>query len=275
MRIAIVDDDEQQRVLLKGYVERFFSELNQSFTLVCFASSVDFASDYTVSFDIILLDIDMPHMNGIEAAKKIRQVDSSAVILFITNMAQCAIYGYEVNALDFMLKPVGYFNLSVKLARAIKQVPKRKSISLKAEGKNLFLDKDDIYYVEGHNQYVIYHTGLGNLKTHSTLKETETKLQPGFSRCSNSFIVNMRHVTCIDGTDVVVGKERLPISRAHKKSFWEDVNKGIFPKPFPPGLWRLPVGWGSSHRGKYTRAQRRGFKPHLCVLIFCNSAYPC
>lgn len=151
MRIAIVDDDEQQRVLLKGYVERFFSELNQSFTLVCFASSVDFASDYTVSFDIILLDIDMPHMNGIEAAKKIRQVDSSAVILFITNMAQCAIYGYEVNALDFMLKPVGYFNLSVKLARAIKQVPKRKSISLKAEGKNLFLDKDDIYYVEGHN----------------------------------------------------------------------------------------------------------------------------
>lgn len=87
MRIAVVDDDEEQRALLKEYIERYFSELGQDFTLVSFSSSIDFVSDYTSSFDIILLDIDMPHMNGIEAARKVRQVDEHAVILFITNMA--------------------------------------------------------------------------------------------------------------------------------------------------------------------------------------------
>lgn len=225
MRIAIVDDDEKQLALLKEYIETYFSKAGQNFTLVSFASSIDFVSDYTASFDIIILDIDMPHMNGIEAAKKIRQVDTRAVILFVTNMAQCAIQGYEVNALDFILKPVSYFNFSVKLMRAIKQIPKDQKISLSADGKRVFLDKSDIYYVEGHNQYVIYHTAAGNYKIHATLKETEQKLQPGFSRCSNSFIVNIRHLNSIDGTDAVVGSERLPISRSHKKSFWEDVNK--------------------------------------------------
>ena len=225
MRIAVVDDDEEQRALLKEYIERYFSELGQDFTLVSFSSSIDFVSDYTSSFDIILLDIDMPHMNGIEAARKVRQVDEHAVILFITNMPQFAIQGYEVNALDYMLKPVGYFNFSVKLTRAIRHIPKDQKIALSTEGRHIFLDKSDIYYVEGHDQYVIYHTVTGNYKIHCTLKETEQKLQPGFSRCNNSYIVNIRHLTCTDGADAIVGNDRLPISRSRKKGFLEDVNR--------------------------------------------------
>ncbi len=225
MRIAIVDDDARQRALLQEYIDRYFNEQNMRYECVGFVSGMDFVSDYTVPFDIILLDIDMPHLNGIETAKKIRQVDARAVILFITRMAQYAIQGYEVEALDYMIKPVSYFNFSVKLSRAVRQIPRRRNISLNTDGKLVFVNEEDVLYVEGYNQYVIYHTVSGSYKVHSTLKEAEKSLQDGFSRCNNSFIVNMRYLTSIEGTEAVVGKERLPISHGRKKSFLEDVNR--------------------------------------------------
>ena len=225
MRLAIVDDDAQQRSLLEEYVKKYFEEQGKVCDVVCFSSGVDFASDYAAPFDIILLDIDMPHMNGIEAAKKIRQVDEHAVIIFITRMAQYAIQGYEVDALDFMVKPVSYFNLSVKLARAVRKVPRRSSIAVSADGKTVFLGEDDIFYIDGHNQYVIYHTVSGNYKVHSTLKEAEKQLSAAFSRCNNSFIVNLRYLSHLENADAVVGSERLPVSRGRRKAFLEDVNR--------------------------------------------------
>lgn len=227
MKLAIVDDDPQQLAVLEDYVQKYFAERKELTQIVCFRSGVDFVSDYHAPFDIIMLDIDMPHMNGIEAAKKIRQVDQNAVILFITRMAQYAIRGYEVQAFDFIVKPVDYFHLSVKLTRAIRQVPKNERISINADGRNIFLDGKDILYVEGDNQYVIYHTVTGEYKVHSTLKETEKLLGDGFSRCNNSFIVNIRYLRRIDGNNAVVGGAELPISRGYKKRFVDDVNRSL------------------------------------------------
>lgn len=225
MRLAIVDDDAQQRALLEEFVKKYFDERGQRFQCVCYASSVDFVSDYNVPFDIILLDIDMPHLNGIDAAKKIRRVDEHAVILFITHMAQYAIRGYEVQALDFMVKPVTYFNLSAKLTRALRQIPRRHTFTINTEGKLLFLSEDDVLYIEGNNQYVIYHTASGNYKVHSTLKEAERQLHGGFSRCNNSFIVNLRYLSRVEGGEAVVQDSHLPISRGRKKPFLEDINR--------------------------------------------------
>lgn len=225
MRIAIVDDDPHQLSELEGYVQKYFAERRELCQVVCFRSGVDFVSDYRTAFDIILLDIDMPGLDGISAAKKIRQVDQNAVILFITRMAQYAIRGYEVQAFDFIVKPVDYFHFSVKLTRAIRQIPREESISISTEGQNIFLSSKDILYVEGDNQYVIYHTVTGEYRVHSTLKETEKLLGKGFSRCSNSFIVNIRYLRRIDGNNAIVGEATLPISRGHKKSFVDDVNR--------------------------------------------------
>ena len=225
MRLAIVDDDPEQLAELESYVQKYFAERKELCQIVCFHSGVDFVSDYNAPFDIILLDIDMPDLDGINAAKKIRQVDQNAVILFITRMAQYAIRGYEVQAFDFIVKPVDYFHFSVKLTRAIRQVPKSERISINAEGRSIFLEGKDILYVEGDNQYVIYHTVADEYKVHSTLKETERLLGEGFTRCNNSFIVNMRYLQRIEGNEAVVGNTRLPISRGYKKSFIDEVNR--------------------------------------------------
>lgn len=225
MRIAVIDDDAKQRKELFSYVEKYFSERGMSYECQTFPWGIDFVSDYSVPYDIIFLDIEMPGMDGLTAAKKIREVDSHVVIIFITRMAQYAIKGYEVNAMDFMIKPVEYFNLSLKLARAVKSVLRRKTFSVVSEGRTIVLSEDDVYYVEGCNQYVVYHTEKENYKVHDTLKNTEQNLSSSFSRCNNSFIVNLNYVSKIDGNDVFVGREILPVSRARKKGFMEDLNK--------------------------------------------------
>lgn len=226
MRIAIVDDDEKQRKQLREFVERYSSE--KSLDAVCFEfqSGLNFASDYTEPFDIILLDIEMPLMDGLTAAQYVRKTDEEAVIIFITHMAQYAIKGYEVNALDFMVKPVTYFNLATKLNRALKVLPRRNILKLDiAGGGTQILPLKDIHYVEGSNQYVIYHTLDREFKVHTSLKAAEEKLGRGFARCNNSFIVNLAHVSSIVGNDVYVGKVSLPISRSRKKEFVADVNR--------------------------------------------------
>ena len=226
MRVAIVDDDEKQRKQLRDYVEKYASE--KSLDAVCFEfnSGLNFASDYTEPYDIILLDIEMPLMDGLTAAEYVRRTDGEAVIIFITHMAQYAIKGYEVDALDFMVKPVTYFNLAAKLNRAVKVLPRRNILKLDiAGGGTQIIPLKDIYYVEGSNQYVIYHTLDREFKVHTSLKAAEEKLGRGFARCNNSFIVNLSHVSSITGNDVYVGKVPLPISRARKKDFVSGVNR--------------------------------------------------
>lgn len=169
MRLAIVDDDEKQRKQLKEYVEKYSGE--KGLDLVCFEfeSGLNFASDYKEPFDI-----EMPHMDGLTAAEYVRKTDGEAVIIFITRMAQYAIKGYEVNALDFMVKPVTYFNLATKLNRALKVLPRRGVLKLDiAGGGTQILSLKDIHYVEGSNQYVIYHTLDREFKTHTSLRDAE------------------------------------------------------------------------------------------------------
>ncbi len=226
MRIAIVDDDEKQRKALREYVERYSGEKGLDIVCAEFDSGLNFSSDYNEPFDIILLDIEMPHMDGLTAAQHVRKTDEEAEIIFITHMAQYAIKGYEVNALDFMVKPVTYFDLSVKLNRAMRTLPQRSPVKLDvAGGGTQILSLKDIHYVEGSNQYVVYHTLDREYKVHTSLRAAEEKLGKSFVRCNNSFIVNLSHVSSIVGNDVYVGKVPLPISRARKKDFVCSVNR--------------------------------------------------
>ena len=95
-----------------------------------FADGAEIAAPYKPGFDIILLDVDMPQLGGMSAAERIREQDENVVLVFVTNMAQCAIRGYEVDALDFVVKPVSYAPFSMRLARAIKRVRSRAALTI-------------------------------------------------------------------------------------------------------------------------------------------------
>ena len=130
IHIAIVEDDPQVREQLVGYVRRYERQFGRMFDLTTFSDGDEIVSDYRAVYDIILLDIEMQRMDGMTAAEAIRRVDKDVILIFITNMAQFAIRGYAVDALDYVLKPVPYFAFSQQLQKAVDRLRKRQTVFL-------------------------------------------------------------------------------------------------------------------------------------------------
>ena len=180
------------------------------------------------SMTSFLMDVEMKFMDGMSAAEEIRKVDTEVVIIFITNMAQYAIRGYAVDALDYVLKPVSYFAFSQRLSRAIGRMKKRetKMIMVSMKGGTVRINIANIYYIESQGHTLILHTILGDYETTGTMKEMEEKLADmNFCRGNKGYLINLAHVDGItDGCAMVKG-ERLVLSRARKKEFMEELTK--------------------------------------------------
>ena len=119
MRVAIVDDEEAVREELADYLQRFSAESGVKLEVVPFSSGDVFLNHYSPVYNIIIFDIDMPGTNGMDVARQVRAKDRSVTIMFMTNIAQYAIAGYEVDAVDYILKPIGYYDFSMKFYRTV------------------------------------------------------------------------------------------------------------------------------------------------------------
>jgi len=223
--IAIVDDEERYIDNILSFLARYFGE-NQTagmqYTTVIFRDGKELLSGYEPKFDIIFLDIEMSEVNGFSAAQIIRKRDAKTAIIFVTRMANYAIKGYEVNALDFMVKPIDYFQFSIKLKKAIKYVElhREKQIKLEVNGDIRWLSASEIKYVEIQNHNLILHLPDEQLKTWCSLKSIAEQLgAEGFAYCNRCYLVNLRYVTGIDKNDCLLGKERLAVSRYKRKEF--------------------------------------------------------
>ena len=189
-----------------------------------FDSGISFVHSFASQFDIILLDVAMPYIDGIETARRIREIDSEVVLLFVTNQAQHAIRGYEVDAMDYILKPISYFAFSQRLKRALSRVSRREEpclvLNLKSEPRKLKISS--IYYIEVRDHSLVYHTMDGDYSVFGSLKDVEQRLSAHhFVRCNKGYLVSLRHVDRIeDGCAVVQGKPLL-ISRNRRNSFLE------------------------------------------------------
>ena len=128
MRIAIVEDEQACADTLQKYLQQYGQEFSQELDVTQYENGAVFLREFRSQFDIILLDISMPVMDGMETARQIRKIDSDVVLLFVTSLSQYAIRGYEVNAMDYILKPVSYFAFSQRLNRAMARV-KRSTVS--------------------------------------------------------------------------------------------------------------------------------------------------
>lgn len=148
IRIAIVEDDEKYIVTLKKYLEQYKEETGQEIEITVYHDGDEIAAFYRAQFDIILMDIEMKFIDGMTAAEEIRKKDTKVSIIFITNAPQYAIRGYEVGALDYILKPVPYFTFSQKLSRAVAKMEKRsrKWITIPVKGGAMRMDLSDVYY---------------------------------------------------------------------------------------------------------------------------------
>ena len=159
-----------------------------------------------------------------DAAEEIRKADTEVVIIFITNMAQYAIRGYAVDALDYVLKPVSYFAFSQRLNRAISRMKKReqKVITVNIKGGAVRINIANIYYIESQGHNLVLHTILGDYESAGTMKEVEEKLQGlNFCRGNKGYLINLQHVDGIQDGCAVVKGEPLLLSRSRKKEFME------------------------------------------------------
>ena len=225
-RIAIVEDSPRHSIKLKEYLDRYQAESGAVFQVETWSNGLSFLEGYRSDCDVILMDIEMPHLNGIETARRLRKLDGEVCLIFVTYMAKYALEGYEVQAMDFLLKPVEYPGFAMKLRRALQHRDRARSrggalVINTADGLRR-ADIQDIYYVEVLNHTLIYHTGQGELTERGAIRDREEALEAhGFVRCSNSFLINMGYVEYLTQGTVVIKGRSIPISRARKKAFLE------------------------------------------------------
>lgn len=222
IKIAIVDDEKQEQKILVQYYRKLQRELNMELSLVVFSSGEQLLEGFDGSFDLICLDIDMGGMDGVSTAKEIRKMDREVKLVFVTNMAQMAIRGYEVQALDFILKPVQYYAFAMKMQSVLSMIgnDKSRNLVLGTPGGMQKISTADLMYVEVHGHYLDYHARQGVFKQKASLKELEEKLAGlSFKRCNNCYLVNLKYVNGVDKDDVKVGEDWLKISRPRKKEF--------------------------------------------------------
>lgn len=225
--VAIVEDSPAEAELLRSYFARFTKEHGVEFTLTCFASGEEFLNKYRPAYDLVLMDIGLPGHNGMETAAALRERDRSVTLIFVTNMAQFAVKGYEVDAFDFVVKPVGYSNFALKLQRALNKLDTRRDteVLVTLSDSMVRLSASQIKYIEISGHRMVYHTTDGELYAYGNLKEVEASLGGGmFARCNNCYLVNLNYVRAVQGHTVTVGTDELQISRPRRKAFIQALN---------------------------------------------------
>ena len=230
LNIAIVEDDPQAAGLLTAYLDRYAQERGTSCNSVIFNDAVDFLTGYKASFDLVFMDIELPGLDGMEAARRLREVDRSVILIFVTNMANFAVKGCEVDALDFIVKLVAYFPFSIKLDRAVKRLESRqeRELLVPAEDGVVCLKCSEVTYIEVMQHRITYHTRDKSYTGYGSLKKIEPLLpEKVFAKCNSCYVVNLRYVRQIKDFSVLVGEDWLAISHARRKPFLSALNEYI------------------------------------------------
>lgn len=221
LEIAIVEDEEAAAQRLQSCLERYFAEQNEPFQVTRFARTSLFLDGYDPRFDLVFMDIQLPDGNGMDAARKLRTMDPTVSLIFVTNLAQYAVKSYEVEALDFVVKPVNYYQLAMKMNRALRVIHRRQGIRLTVATEHglRVLPSQELVLVEVFDHQLVYHTEQEQFQTRGSLSRLEEQLKgQGFIRISVNCLISMRHVTAVEGSEVrLTGGERRFISRAQKK----------------------------------------------------------
>lgn len=226
VRIAIVEDSPRDLEQLQGFLRQYEHENGQSFSVKAFSNPLTFLSEYKMEYDLVFLDIELPQLDGISTARRLREKDGEVALVFVTNMEQCAVKGYEVDALDFVVKPIHYYRFSAMMGKVLRYHARHgeKVLMVRSANRLARLRLSQIYYIEIRDHLLMYHTDMGNLEAWGSLSEIEESLAgDGFLRCSSSYLVNLRHIDVVEGGTVLVHGDKLPISQRKRKAFLNSV----------------------------------------------------
>lgn len=226
LRVAIVEDEDAAAGQLERCLAQFSASSGQECSSVRFPDAVAFLEEYQPVYDLVFMDIKMPGMDGMAAARRLREMDGVTLLIFVTNMVQYAVNGYEVDALDFIVKPVRYPSFEMKLRRALQvlRMKRGSEVLISLDGVVKVLPSVTIRYIEVMNHDLTYHTEEGVFRTRGKLGAVEQQLPAeSFFRCSVSYLVNLRYVTQVSSDTVWVAGDELPVSRSRRKELMSAI----------------------------------------------------
>lgn len=231
VKIAIVEDDSAAAKLLASYLDRFAREHDTAFEVSTYQDAVSFLDPYRPCFDVVFMDIELPHMNGMDAARRLRELDRQIVLVFVTNMAQYAVKGYEVDALDFIVKPVAYPDFAFKMKRVLNalKVSRERQIAIPLARKGMCrVSVSKLLYVEVANHKLRYHFADQILESGGALSKVEHELRTwNFLRCNSCYLVNPQYIEWVRGYTVKVGDDELQISHPKRKEFIKGLTEWL------------------------------------------------
>ncbi|WP_431836469.1 LytR/AlgR family response regulator transcription factor [Cellulomonas sp. Y8] len=221
--VAVVEDEDVAAQRLTAALRRYQAERGVPLHVRRHVDGTGLVAGYRPGTDLLLLDIEMPGLDGVAAAELVRRRDPDVAIVFVTNAAAQAVRGYAVGALGFLLKPVSYDALARELDRAVERARSRAdaTVDLVTEDGPLRLSTADVVCLEASRRRVVVDTLDGRYAVAGPLKQRERDLAPhGFFRCHHGYLVNLRHVVAVRQATcrLVTGRE-VPVSRPHRAAF--------------------------------------------------------
>lgn len=232
INIAIVEDSTEDLSNCLNLLNRYSEEKGYKFDIQTFSSGDAFLMRFKSQYDFIILDINLSALNGIDVARSIRKKDEEVVIMFATNLAKYATSGYEVDAIDFVLKPLSYASFYLRMEKVMKKIKKKENyfVVVPYDGGFNKINISDVLYIEVIAHDILFHL-INNEKitTSGTLKKFEEQLKNHrFIRCNSCYLVNARKIKRVEKLDIqLINDEKIAISHPKKKSFMDSFKKYI------------------------------------------------
>lgn len=198
MIIAICDDEE----LIREQVKNLVVKQQPDASVNLYSTGEELLAE-NKSFDMVFLDIQMDGMNGIEAARKLRERNAQTIVIFITGMREYVFEAFDVHAFQYLLKPIMEEKFREVFLQAEAEAGRRekyveKLLWIKNGKRKLPLKQDDIFYIENRAKKLEIHTREGVVETYAPMKDAEAQLKDSFFRCHRGYLVNMAYITEYD-----------------------------------------------------------------------------
>ncbi len=224
LKIAVCDDNKVDQDYIIKLLYEYANENGVILEIQTFISAEQFLFQYAdeKDYQIIVLDIEMEQMNGVELAKKLREDNKEIQIFFVTGFSDYISEGYEVDALHYLMKPVSKEKLFRVMEKAVSNLKKEEKVLLvQGNGELLKVLTKKIFYVEVFSHSCSIHTTDGVIETKMTISDLEKKLFDGFIRVHRSYLVNLERIKKIAKAEIFMENgNRVPLSRRRYK----DVN---------------------------------------------------
>lgn len=223
IKIAVCDNEPVMCEQLKSMVSSKLEQWGEACRITSYVHGASLLVS-SLDFDLILLDIQMPGLNGMELARRLREKEFGGVLIFVTVLRECMEDAFEVEAMDYLCKPVDEARLERALKRSLKRLGAREDpcLLVRTMGWCRRVSLRDIYYCEVMNRKIFLHTRNGVLEYYGRIKDVQQQTAPFFIRCHRSFLVNPDYVEEYgEGQVILKNKERVPVSKNYHQALME------------------------------------------------------